>query len=259
MNVSPEDVDTEVATAQAVFEARRERGGDRRGNRDVLDRPAGHVVRPEDRQEIITDWQPPEENGGRVDWVNAPRSYDEWYRQYLPEAQLWVRKSGVHWSQIGEVVDEIMTRFIERDSLGVFRPTWETRSASGRSNFRSYFSNFVVGYATGKHRNNVRYLKHNSFIFDAQVGDDGTTWADLRAPLVEDAAPGSAEFVLALAQVRATVGNRELVDAVLMLAAEEGGVKQSSLRRELGCSAGTAKTGLEAVRAALRAALAETG
>lgn len=217
---------------------------------DVLGRPAGHVVAPQDRLPIVTDWS------GPTDWSNCPPSYEAWAAQYHPETVFWVRRAGVNPREVDDVVQEIMTRFQERDSLGVFDPNWATRSKTGKSQFRSYYSNFVVGYASGKHRNNVRYAIRNSLIVDAPVGDDGETWYDFKAPAHEDNL-GRVEFEEAIAALRTRV-DTDLVDAVLMLA-QDGPVRQGDLREVLGLTPRSAKSGLESVRAALRDVMADAG
>lgn len=217
---------------------------------DVLGRPAGYIVKPEDRQPIITDWT------GMNDWSNSPPSYEIWAEQYRSETEYWVRRAGVHPREVADVVAEIMTRAIERDTLGVFRRDWETRSASGKSNFRSYYSQMVFGYAKGKHRNAVRHSLRNYLLVDAPIDDDGTTWFDVKAPAHEDNL-GRPEFEEAIAALRTRV-SPDLVDAVLMLALD-GPVKQGDLREVLGVNPRTAKQGLESVRAALRDVLADAG
>lgn len=218
---------------------------------DVLGRESGHVVRPEDRAPIVTNWT------GPTDWSNCPPTYEAWYAQYLPEAVYWVRRCGINWREVDDVVAELMVRFQERASLEVFSGDWESRSKTGRSQFRSYFSNFVVSYAPGKNRNNVRYIKKHSFIFDAPIGgeDDGATWGEVNAPAHEEDVIERLSFEAAIASVREQVQDDELVDAVLMLATE-GVVRQSGLRTKLGRNARDSKNGLDVVRDALRDALA---
>ncbi len=245
----------EIGSEAAFRDSRSFLGSDaaqelRSAGRDVLGREAGHVVRPEDRKEIVTEWTGPK------DWANCPPSYEAWWDQYRDETYFWVRRAGVNFREVDDVVGEIMTRFMERDSLGVFDRNWSTRSATGKSRFQSYYSNFVVGYASGKHRNNVRYIKKHAYILDAPVGEDGATWYDVNAPSYSDNVEATVLFADVVASVRARIGDDELVDAVLILAAD-GDVKQNGLRSALGCNARAAKTGLEAVRAALRDALAE--
>ena len=222
---------------------------ERQAGRDVLGRPAGHVVRPEDRKPIVTNWR------GMDDWSNCPPDYETWYRQYRSETYYWVSRAGVNPREYDDIVNEIMTRFMERDSLGVFDPTFANRSATGRSQFRSYYSNFVVGYASGKHRNQVRYLKKHALVFDAKTGDGESTWGEVFAPAQVDAQVDAAAFALAIDAVRARCG-AELVDAVLYLATS-GSVPQKQLSELLGTTVRGAKTGLDAVRGALRDALAE--
>lgn len=217
---------------------------------DVLGRAAGHVVAPEDRQPIVTDWT------GYDDWSNCPPSYEIWAQQYHAETVYWVRRAGVNYREIDDVVAEIKTRFIERDSLGVFRRDWSTRSASGKSNFRSYYSNFVFGYARGKHRNNVRHAMRNHLLMDAPVTDDGSTWGEFNMTPHEDNHT-RVEFEEAIASLRKRV-DPKLVDTVLALA-QDGPVKQGGLREALGLTPRAAKQGLESVRAALRDVLADAG
>lgn len=132
---------------------------------DVLGRPYGYVVAPEDRHPVVTDWT------GYDDYLNAPPNYEIFYRQYYRYTRTLVLKFAPPRSDFEDIVSDIIMRFLERDSLGVFSREWSSRSASGRSGFRSYFSRFVVTYARGYTRNSYshhsRYMKLiNSKIFE---------------------------------------------------------------------------------------------
>jgi DNA-directed RNA polymerase specialized sigma24 family protein len=235
--------------------------GERGHGTDVLGRKAGVVVAAEDRQPVITDWVAPYEDiNGRlvVDWDNAPANYEELFRQYRPEAEYWVRRAGVMHTEVDDTVQELLTRFMERDSLGVFRRNWESRSASGTSKFRSYFSQYIFGAARGKLRNVVRRNLKERADLDRPIGDDGSTVSDLvTQPTQADVE--LAELADVFASVREKVDTR-LVDAVLQLALGDGQVRQAALREALGgVPPATAKRGLDQVRSALQAALAEAG
>lgn len=222
---------------------------DRETGEDVLGRKTGHVVAAKDRLPIETDWN------GMTDWRNCPPSYDVWAEQYRSYTVQMCLRFGVM-RDVEDVAHSIMTRFHERDSLGVFTPDWGSKSATGKSNFRSYYTRFILTYVTGLKRNAVRHAKRNLLVFDAPVDDDGTTWADMKAPAHVDNL-GHVEFEEAIAQLRGRVSN-DLVDAVLMLA-QDGPVRQVDLKKVLGVSPPTAKAGLESVRAALRDVLADAG
>jgi hypothetical protein len=211
---------------------------------DVLGRKTGHVVLPEDRLPIVTEWS------GMSDWVNCPPDYDTWARQYLSYTENRVRHFGA-WDEIEDIVQTIMARFAERDSLGVFTPEWGSQSNTGKSNFRSYYSRFILTYVISQRRNYTRMRKRQCLIFNAPVGDDGKEWGEVKAPVV-DADTVSAEFNDLAARLRREVKDDRLVDVVLELARDSQPIKLSELRRDLGLSHGAAKSGLEKVRTALR-------
>jgi len=179
---------------------------------DVLGRPIGYVVSPEDRLPIKTSWT------GMTDYVNAPPDYGTFFRQYLSYTRFLVSKFGVPSSDLEDVVSDIMTRFLERDSIGVFSNDWASRSATGKSNFRSYYSRFVVTYAQGMNRNVRRHASRNVLICDAPVDDDNrTTCEDEHAPTesFEDTTVQSMDFESLVASLRAQVDPKlsETVDA----------------------------------------------
>lgn len=177
---------------------------------DVLGRPIGYVVPPEDRQPIVTDWS------GHDDYVNAPPDYGTFYRQYRSYTYYLVRKFAPPKSDIDDVVADIIMRFIERDSIGVFSSEWATRSATGRSNFRSYYSRFVVTYARGKTRNVYKHNGRNVLIFDAPVSDDGSvSWGDENAS-GEISNSNDMEFELLVSRIKAEI-DESLYDALFAI------------------------------------------
>jgi hypothetical protein len=217
---------------------------------DVLGRPVGHVVAPEDRLPIVTDWS------GMKDFVNAPPSYDVFYRQYLAYTKWLVTRFGVPASDLDDVVIDIIMRFMERDSIGVFSGEWSTRSATGKSNFRSYYSRFVVTYARGKNRNVHKHNSRNLLICDASVDDDGSTsWLDVNAPTssFEEDAVGSMDFDGLVSSLRARVKPElaDAVDAVVEMSMGAPSIKVAELARKLGVSQRVANDQLAAVRSVL--------
>jgi len=153
----------------------------------ILDRPAdetpvrkappGHVVRQEDRREFTTEWFGPE------DWLNAPPTYDAFAAQYLSYTRGRCVKFGVLASNLDDVVMEIITRFIERDFLPEFDPTYRTigveKGTSARASFRSWYSKFIFKYTLGKKRNSVKLALRELCVLDAPCGDDDTvTYGD---------------------------------------------------------------------------------
>jgi hypothetical protein len=222
---------------------------------DVLGRPIGYVVSPEDRLPIQTSWT------GMTDYVNAPPDYGTFFKQYITYTRFLVSRFGVPPSDLEDVVSDIMTRFLERDSIGVFSGDWDSRSVTGKSNFRSYYSRFVVTYAQGMNRNVRRHSSRNVLICDAPVDDESrATWVDEHAPTesFEDATVRNMDFESLVASLRAQV-DPELsatVDAVVELAMGGPTVKVAALARRLSCSQRIAKQNLEQVRDALGGLLA---
>jgi hypothetical protein len=217
---------------------------------DVLGRPVGHVVAPEDRLPIVTEWE------SMTDWVNAPPSYDVFYRQYLSYTRWLVSRFGVPSSDLDDVVTDIVMRFMERDSIGVFSGDWATRSETGKSNFRSYYSRFVVTYARGKNRNVHKHNSRHLLICDATVDDDGgTTWMDVNAPTAsfENDAVGDMDFDAMVASLRAKVDPKlaGAVDAVVEMSMGAPSIKVAELARRLGVSQRIAGEQLSAVRSVL--------
>jgi hypothetical protein len=224
--------------------------------RDVLGRESGHVVAPEDRKPIVTDWS------GMDDWANCPPDYGTFYAQYASYVMFLVRKFA-HPREVEDMASDIITRFIERDSMGEFKREWETRSASGKSVFRSYLSRFVVTYARGKNRNNVRHAIRYLTIANAPVGNDGsgeTTWLDLRDQEVGGIGQPQTEveFVDFLDSLRARVGP-DVVEAVQSLVEDHKRVTLSGLRTALAertggpVSARAARSALDRLQAAATA------
>lgn len=220
----------------------------RKPGEDVLGRKSGHVVAAEARKQIVTAWK------GMEDYDECPPDYGVFFEQYQGYTRHLVWTMGVAPREIDDVVSEIMTRFMERDSLGEFDRAWATRSATGKSVFRSYYSRFVVTYARGKHRNNVRHVKRFSLLCDAPLGDEnGTTWIEQHDVDVEGIGVPhyEVEFSSLVESLRARVGD-ELMDVVSELVEETGKIKLSDLATKLGVSARKAREARDRLQAAAR-------
>ncbi len=138
-------------------------------------RPPGHVVRPEDRQPIVTEWS------GYDDWHNAPPNYDVFVRQYAGYTRVLCLRFGIRRVDVDDVVQYLLERFQGKDSLAVFDPTYVSK-AGRPSKFRSYYSRFVHTYCMGLKRNSVRLAQHEMLIMDKPLSeDDPVTMADVRA------------------------------------------------------------------------------
>jgi len=228
---------------------------------DTLGYKAGEIVPADQRQPIR-----PETHGvweGMEDFANAPPSYDVFDKQYRSFCRHLVWTMGVAPRELDDVTQEIMIRFLERDSLGKFRREWVTRSKTKKSVFRSYFARFVVTYARGKHRNNVRFSKRFPMIVDAPVGDDGaTTWLDQHDQREEGIGRPQETVELSdlIASLRREVGD-DAVSAVEQLVEDGKKVTLSSLAGALSArtgqpvSARRARTTLESLRAAATSAM----
>lgn len=252
MNAHPIKVQTRSAPLQENKETARVGWvADHATGEDVLGRKAGHVVAVEDRKPIITEWD------GMVDWANCPPTYDVWADQYYTYTRSMLMRWGARLDEVEDMMQEIMARFIERDSLGVFTPEWGSKSKTGRSNFRSYYSRFLLTYFNGKKRNLVRHYKKNIHILDAPVSEDGSiTWGDQNAEACDDAAFEQLEFEQLIEQLRVRVSDDALVDAVLMMV-ENGPIRQKALGAQLGGDSGVGAAGLQRVREALTELLGE--
>lgn len=223
----------------------------RAGDEDVLGRKAGYVVPVEKRKPIVTEWS------GLDDWKNAPPDYDTFMRQYMQYTRVLCIRAQVFLVDVEDMSQMLLTRFMERDSLGVFTPNWGSQSEDRKSNFRSYYSRFVATYLKGYRRNEAKYRTRHLAILDAPVDEDGTTWADLKAPAHEDNL-FSVEFAQVVESVRAQhVVSDEVLDAVLTLGSQAKIVKQAELAEVLGCDNRTAKAALGSVRAALMDCMAD--
>lgn len=87
---------------------------------DAFGRAPGHITRVEDRRTIVTQWS------GFKDWHNAPPDYDTFVRQYAGYTRVLCIRFGVIPNNLEDVVQALLLRFIERDSIGVFDPAFET-------------------------------------------------------------------------------------------------------------------------------------
>ena len=250
---APRQVQTKQAPTQ-VTDAAVQVGWkpDHTASEDVLGRKAGHIVAKEDRLPIVTDW------AGMDDWANCPPSYEVFFQQYMNYTNTMVRKFGVY-RNVEDIAQAILTRYMERDSLGVFRRDWGSQSKTGKSNFRSYYSRFILTYVTSLRRNEARAAHKHLCIFDAPVGSqdsgDTSTWGDVKAPVV---APETdrVEFEELVATLRSTIKDDRLIDVVLELAMnQDRAIRQSDLARELGSKGREASSALTKIRAALTAHL----
>lgn len=243
-NIQTKQAPTSVNDAVVQVGYKADHGADE----DVLGRKAGHIVKPEDRLPIVTDWS------GMDDWVNCPPDYDTFCRQYGSYTRAWVRKFGVY-KNVEDITQEIMLRFLEKDSPGVFTPHWGSQSKSGKSNFRSYYTRHILTYSISQKRNYARASHKHLCIYDAPVGSqdsgDTTTWGDVKAPVVE-LDTGAVEFEELIAGLRAKVKNDELVDATIALVMNtDRQLRPSDLRRELGLNSRAANSALSQIRTAL--------
>lgn len=245
---------TKWGSARALGDELIERAKRRQCGKDVLGRPAGHVVAAEDRLPIRTEWS------GMEDYVNAPPDYGTFFRQYKNYTRSLVLKFGVPPSDLDDIITEIMIRFLERDSIGVFSREWKTRSVTGKSNFRSYYSRFVVTYARGKNRNVRKHSSRNLLICDAPIDDEHTvTGIDLLASTVsfEQESDDWMDFESLVSELRAQV-DPELaptVDVIVELAMGAPVIRVAELARALGVSKEDAESRLKLVRSALSSTL----
>ena len=156
---------------------KQERASHARPGADVLGRKPGYVVAPRDRKEIVTEWS------GMKDFDNAPPSYEIFFEQYWSYTLWYINQFNVPGGIIQDIAMQIIKRFIERDSIGVFDRGWDNRSKTGKSVFRTYYTHFMLAYIPGLKRNALRVSRNELLLWDAQIGDeDGTTWGMVNGP-----------------------------------------------------------------------------
>lgn len=213
---------------------------------DACGRPVNHVVRPEDRQPFETEWS------GLDDWYNAPPDYETFARQYSNYTRVMLRRFGV--LHVDDVAQDLLLRFIERDSLPVFDPTFETKG--DRAKFRSYYSRFIHTYAMGKKRNSVRLAQREPLVLDAPVGEDETvTYGDLLAEdpasytIVEESEVRDFADRLRAIGAESSPAVATAVDAIVLLSMTSARPPgPTALAEAMGCSVPVARRSLAEVR-----------
>lgn len=217
------------------------RASHERPGADVLGRKPGYVVPAEERQEIVTDWS------GMDDFHHAPPDYGIFFEQYKSYTVWYLNKFGFVVDDMENVVMDLMTRFMERDSMGVFSNGWSSRSKTGESVFRTYYTHFLLAYAPGKKRNLVRVKQNELLLWDAAIGDeDSTTWGDLNGPT--DTIDAEVDFDSMVAGIRSEATDLEVSVVERMIELALGSTKKlrrADVVRELGMKPKDAEEVLE--------------
>lgn len=189
------------------------RASHERPGADVLGRPAGYVVPKEERQPIVTEWS------GMTDFHHAPPDYGTFFEQYKSYTLWYLSNFGFRRDDLENVAMDLMTRFMERDSIGVFSNGWETQSKTGQSVFRTYYTHFLLAYAPGKKRNLARVSTSELLLWDATIDEEGTTsWGDVNGP--STTIDSDVEFNLLADSIRSRASDLEvsIVNRMITLA-----------------------------------------
>jgi hypothetical protein len=175
------------------------------------------------------------------DFHHAPPSYEIFFRQYKNYTYWYLLKFGFCPNDIDDVVMELITRFMERDSIGVFSNGWESQSKTGQSVFRTYYTHFLLAYAPGKKRNLARVSQSEILLCDKPIGERGQdSWIDVHGPTVEftQALTDEESFQDLVSRLKDGI-DESLYDAlfaVLDLMMAGGRVGGVAVARSLGCS-----------------------
>lgn len=215
---------------------------------DVLGRPVGYVVPKSERQPIVTKWS------GMTDFHHAPPSYGIFFKQYHNYTCWYLSRFGFCSRDLEDVVMDLMTRFMERDSLGVFSNAWGTQSKTGQSVFRTYYTHFLLSYARGKRRNLARVSQYEHLLCDRPVDEDSKdTWIIVHGPTTELSSGITDEENFQDLVSRIDI-DESLYDALFVIwdmAKDADPVHATGLARRLGCSRSEAAFLLARVRQAI--------
>lgn len=148
----------------------------------------------------------------RDDGISAPSGPDELFRQYYGYVRRIVANTPAIPAQDAEdVAMEIMTRFVERDVVGMFDPDMKFRHDGQeiQARFRTFLTAQVALYVKGQRDKLGRQRKHETPVIDTPGEDGGPSLLDLFGGAEDDlSALDAAEWIRQARAFLATVPKR---------------------------------------------------
>jgi DNA-directed RNA polymerase specialized sigma24 family protein len=148
----------------------------------------------------------------RVDYVSAPKDYDQLHRMYYDYAVALCKRSGIEESRAEDVASDILLRFFERDFLNKFDPSlvFYYRGQERPARFKSFLTQFVLTYVRGHRDRLQRQTTREVLICDRPIGQsvDLLSWVEVYGPTVdgpEEAYADTAVEAALVARLRAHI------------------------------------------------------
>ncbi len=121
-------------------------------------------------------------NQDGVDYVSAPKDYDELFRIYYPYVVALVKKNGISDRNKEDVAAEILTRLYERNFLALFNPdmTFTHGARTHKARFKTFLSYSVIGYCMSARDKETRLNNRENLLMDSPTSyfDIDSTWAE---------------------------------------------------------------------------------
>jgi len=143
-----------------------------------------------------------------VDYVSAPKDYDQLHRIYYDYVVALCKRAGIEENRSEDVASDILFRFFERDFLHKFNPdlVFQYRGQDRPARFKSFLTQFVLTYVRGHRDRLMRQTTREVLICDRRIGEenggaDWISWVDVYGPTVEGPEDGYIDTVMEAALV----------------------------------------------------------
>lgn len=116
--------------------------------------------------------------------IEAPASYDIFFKQYYGYVVRMVRKLGISEQDKEDVASAILIHCLRRDIISMFDSNIviEHRGQRYQARFQSFLNSWVVAYVR-HHREQYGLMAHREpLVCDAPVGDGSSTMIDVYGP-----------------------------------------------------------------------------
>lgn len=181
----------------------------------------------------------------------CPSDYDELATRFFSDAgqvRKWLRKRGVVPDELDDAVQEIFVTFMSRGVLEQYDPLTQHVGRDGKmykAKFPSLIKGFTQTYALGIRDKNKRHTHREPLWADAPVGrdDEGSTmlWIEFHGA-GEHPDTGPIDLMLEITRARNNLYGKtdhgydlvEVLDVMLDLAEEDGGISRPKLAERLG-------------------------
>jgi hypothetical protein len=220
----------------------------------------GKRVLPEDRRLVQTEWS------GMDDWDNAPPDYETFVAQYYEYTRGRCINFGVLPEYLLDVVQHVIMKFIETDSLAEFDPSFYAAKADSYNvKFRTFYTNFVLVWCKNQKRKNALKYHREKAVLDAPIEAlrpssgfaPGTVTTDkTRSEYIIPRFFGFSrptdsprlETMIDYLLEQCDTTHASAMKIILTLALSEGKINESELARQLGTTSYYARRELNYVR-----------